>query len=139
MGRFYKYFCLLSFFLLSACQNEGDIGYLYGQWSLKSSYINGENKKYDNIYFSFQGKVVWVKSVNATYHTYNDVFGNFDHVGDSILFSFVQKSESTTTTFLIKEKCGFSDADNVRLLIKNIDSSELILIDRDNYWYFEKY
>ncbi len=139
MAKFYKYFCFVLLFLLTACQNEGDIGSLYGQWKLTNSHVNGENKLFDNIYFSFQGKVVWVKSVNADNHTYNDVFGNFQHVGDSLLINFVQKSELTTTASLIEERCGFADADNVRVLIRNLDSSELILLDGDNYWNFEKY
>ncbi len=139
MAKFFKYYSIVSLFLFAACQNEGDIGSLYGQWLLRNSYVNGENKLFDNIYFSFQGKVVWVKSVNADNHTYNDVFGNFQHVGDSLLINFVQKSEQTTTTSLIEERCGFVDADNVRLIIKNLDSSELILSDGDNYWKYEKF
>lgn len=139
MEKFFNYFCFVLLLLLTACQNEDNIGYLYGQWLLKNSHVNGENKQSGNIYFSFQGKVIWVKSVNADNHTYNDVFGNFKQKGDSLLINFVQKSELTTTTSLIEERCGFTDADNVRLLIKNLDSSELILSEGDNYWTFEKF
>lgn len=139
MAKYFNFFIFFFLLCFVSCQNEGDIGSLYGQWALKSSLINGQTKEHDNLYFSFQGKVVWAKSVNASNHTYNDVFGNFNQVGDSILMNFVQKSEYTTTKSLIEEKCGFSDADNVRVLIKELDSSKMILSDRDNYWIFEKF
>lgn len=141
MARFFKYSYILFFILLlfPACQNEGNIGDLYGQWALKKSSVNGVIKDHDQIYFSFQGKVVWAKNVNASNHTYDDVFGNFCQKGDSILINFVQKGDILTPASLIEEICGFSDAANVRLLIKNLNSSELILLDGDSYWCFDKF
>lgn len=139
MARYFNFYILVLLLLFVSCQNEGDIGSLYGQWALKTSFVNGQSSEHDNLYFSFQGKVVWAKSVNASNHTYNDVFGRFDQVGDSIMMNFVQKSEYTTPRSLIEEKCGFSDADNVRVLIKELDSSKMILSDGDNHWLFEKF
>lgn len=141
MVRFCRIFIYMGVFfcLLTSCQENGDISQLYGQWALKTSVINGENMEHDNLYFSFQGQVVWAKSVSTVNHTFNDVFGSFSHVGDSIVMNFVQKSELTTPQSLIEEKFGFSDADNVRVRIKKMDSRELVLSEGENIWVFEKF
>lgn len=140
MARFYKLFILLVFtMLLPSCQNEGDIGDFYGQWSLKTSTIDKNIKEYDNLFLSFQGKVVWAKRVNYGSHTYGDVVGRFEHRGDSLIMSFVQQNEYTSPESLIEEEFGFKDCENVRLLIKSIDASSLVLACGEDLWCFKKF
>lgn len=141
MVRFYKMFCLsvLISFLLTSCQNEGNIGDFYGQWALMSSTVDGQKKDFDNIYFSFQGKVVWAKRVNYENHGYKDVFGSFAQQGDSLFLKFIEQNIYITPKQLIEEECGFEDANNVRTLIRTIDQSNLILESGNNIWVFEKY
>lgn len=140
MARFYKLillFCLLMLF--PSCQNEGNIGDLYGQWSLKNACLDNATKEYSNLFLSFQGKVVWAKRVNYGSHTYGDVVGSFEHRGDSLIMSFIQQNEYTSPESLIEEEFGFSDCENVRLLVKKLDSNSLVLMNDNDYWSFVKF
>lgn len=141
MARFFKYICMLIVLLIlsTACQNEGDIGDFYGQWALKKSCVNEEVKEHDNLYFSFQGKVVWAKRANAVGHTYSDVFGGFIHQGDSLFMYFIQQNEVTSPKALIEKEFGFADCENVRVQIRTLNASELFLVSGDNYWQFKKH
>lgn len=140
MARFYKLILLFCFLMLfPSCQNEGDIGDLYGQWSLKNACIDNVTKEYCNLFLSFQGKVVWAKRVNYGSHTYGDVVGSFEHRGDSLIMSFIQQNEYTSPESLIEEEFGFSDCENVRLLVKTLDSNSLVLMNDNDYWSFVKF
>ena len=141
MASYSKYiiFCLLIIAIFPACQNEGYIGDLYGQWALKKSSVDAKVKEHDGLFFSFQGKVVWAKRVNYGSHTYGDVVGSFEHRGDSLIMKFVQQNEYTSPSSLIEGEFGFKDYENVRLLIRNVDASSLLLVSGDDYWQFEKY
>ena len=89
MARFYKtshrshgshryFFLIFSLFTISlftSCQEGGDAGDLWGQWRLEDS---------DTKYISFSGSIVWIKNLNE-----NELYGNFQHVGDSL---FIQCS-----------------------------------------------
>lgn len=138
MVRYFNSFILLFVLLLTSCQNEGNIGDYYGQWALKSSSIGGEMKDYDNLYLSFQGKVVWAKRVNASNHTYNDVFGRFSHSGDSLIMVFSQQNEVTSPETLIEKQFGFANYKNVRVSV-SITDEDMQMRSGNNYWHFKKY
>lgn len=141
MARFFKYSYILLFILLlfPSCQNEGNIGDLYGQWVLKKSSVNGVTKDHDQIYFSFQGRVVWAKRVDITEHLYGDVFGSFVHKGDSLIMTFFQQNEYTSPESLIEEECRFDDVENIRLKIITLNGNTMSVVSRDDFWHFEKY
>lgn len=125
--------------ICTACQNEGYIGDLYGQWSLKKSCIDKQVTEHDNLFFSFQGKVIWAKRVNYGSHTYGDVVGRFEHCGDSLFMNFIQQNEYTSPESLIEGDFGFKNCENVRLQVRTLDDSSLMLVSGDDYWQFEKY
>lgn len=141
MASCFKYIFLfiLMIAVFPACQNEGNIGDLYGQWSLKKASVDSKVSEHDNLFFSFQGKVVWAKRVNYGSHTYGDVVGRFENRGDSLIMHFVQQNEYTSPASLIEGDFGFKDFENVRLLIRNIDASTLVLVSGSDYWEFKKY
>lgn len=140
MVRFYKLYILISVFLLSlsSCQNEGNIGDFYGQWALKTVSVDGNTSEPNNLYLSFEGKVVWAKRVNAANHTFNDVFGRFTQSGDSLIMIFSKQNEVTTPEELIEKQFGFKDYKNVRVAV-SITEKDMQLRSGDNYWLFTKY
>ena len=75
----------------SSCTNHGDIGYFYGQWSLKSLTVDGEDSGVDvDVYFwKFQNNIIEIQRFFEFHDFYyylgtwreeeNELFLNFDH------------------------------------------------------------
>ena len=126
MARFFKYIFLLtsSIFLLS-CQEGGDAGDLWGQWRLTGS---------DTQYISFSGSIVWVKNLGE-----NELYGNFQHTGDSLFIQCYSINGIPQDTALVENTFGFRPFNNIRLKIEEL-SSDRLQLSRDNHtWRFDKY
>jgi len=126
MARFFKYIFLLtsSIFLLS-CQEGGDAGNLWGQWRLTGS---------DTQYISFSGSIVWVKNLGE-----NELYGNFQHTGDSLFIQCYSINGIPQDTALVENTFGFRPFNNIRLKIEEL-SSDRLQLSRDNHtWRFDKY
>jgi len=127
-----RYFKLLAFALglltmggLTSCQEGGDAGDLFGQWRMDGS---------DSQYISFAGSVVWLKDM-----TKEKVFGNFQHVGDSLLIQCYSVEGQPIDTVVVEQSFGFKPFNNIRLKITTLDSDNLVL-SKDNFiWKFYKY
>ena len=126
MARFFKYIFLLtsSIFLLS-CQEGGDAGDLLGQWRLSGS---------DTKYISFSGSIVWVKNLGE-----NELYGNFQHVGDSLFIQCYSIKGIPEDTTLVENSFGFRPFNNIRLKIENLSSDRLQLRQDSQVWAFDKY
>ena len=126
MARFFKYIFLLtsSIFLLS-CQEGGDAGDLWGQWRLTGS---------DTQYISFSGSIVWIKNLGE-----NELYGNFQHTGDSLFIQCYSINGIPQDTSLVENTFGFRPFNNIRLKIEEL-SSDRLQLSRDNHtWRFDKY
>lgn len=126
MARFFKYIFLLtsSIFLLS-CQEGGDAGELWGQWRLTGS---------DTQYISFSGSIVWIKNLGE-----NELYGNFQHTGDSLFIQCYSINGIPQDTALVENTFGFRPFNNIRLKIEEL-SSDRLQLSRDNHtWRFDKY
>ena len=126
MARFFKYIFLLtsSIFLLS-CQEGGDAGDLWGQWRL-----TGSNTQY----ISFSGSIVWIKNLGE-----NELYGNFQHTGDSLFIQCYSINGIPQDTALVENTFGFRPFNNIRLKIEEL-SSDRLQLSRDNHtWRFDKY
>ena len=126
MARFFKYIFLLtsSIFLLS-CQEGGDAGDLLGQWRLSGS---------DTQYISFSGSIVWIKNLGE-----NELYGNFQHTGDSLFIQCYSINGIPQDTALVENTFGFRPFNNIRLKIEEL-SSDRLQLSRDNHtWRFDKY
>ena len=126
MARFFKYIFLLtsSIFLLS-CQEGGDASDLWGQWRLTGS---------DTQYISFSGSIVWVKNLGE-----NELYGNFQHTGDSLFIQCYSINGIPQDTSLVENTFGFRPFNNIRLKIEEL-SSDRLQLSRDNHtWRFDKY
>ena len=126
MARFFKYIFILTFsiFLLS-CQEGGDAGDLLGQWRLSGS---------DTKYISFSGGITWIKNVGE-----NELYGNFQHVGDSLFIQCYSINGIPQDTALVENTFGFRPFNNIRLKIETLSSDRLLLRKDNQTWSFDKY
>ena len=125
MGRFYKLVSLLAIILVSACEEGRDAGSLYGQWRMSGS---------DTKYISFSGSITSIKDL-----TEGEVFGNFQHIGDSLFIQCHSKDALPSDTFMIETSYGFKPFNNIRLKIESIDGDNLVLSKGGKIWSFYKY
>ena len=127
MARFFKYFILFAIHcsLFTSCQEGGDAGDLLGQWRLSGS---------DTKYISFSGSIVWVKNLGE-----NELYGNFQHVGDSLFIQCYSIKGIPKDTTLVENSFGFRPFNNIRLKIENLSSDRLQLRQDSQVWAFDKY
>lgn len=128
MARFYKSLfapLFLLSLLLTSCQEGGDAGDLLGQWRLSGS---------DTQYISFSGSIVWMKKLKE-----NELYGNFQHVGDSLFIQCYSIKGIPEDTTLVEERFGFRPFNNIRLKIESLSSDRLQLRQNHQTWSFEKY
>ena len=127
MARFFKYFILFAIHcsLFTSCQEGRDAGDLLGQWRLSGS---------DMKYISFSGSIVWVKNLGE-----NELYGNFQHVGDSLFIQCYSIKGIPEDTTLVENSFGFRPFNNIRLKIENLSSDRLQLRQDNQAWAFDKY
>ena len=129
MARFFKKmaicYWLLAISFLVACQEGGEAGDLFGQWRLAGS---------DSMYVSFSGSIVSLRNTQAA-----EVFGNFQHIGDSLFIQCRAIYGDRADTINIENYFGFKPFDNIRLKIDQLDSDHLVLSKKTRIWSFDKY
>ena len=127
MARYFKHLFLIisSFILLFSCQEGREAGDLLGQWRLTDS----ETK-----YISFSGSVTWIKNLND-----NEVYGNFQHQGDSLFMQCFSKQGIAADTMLVEQTFGFGPFTDIRLKIDKLDDDNLVLSKDNQRWSFYKY
>ena len=111
--------------LFTSCQEGGDAGDLLGQWRLEGS---------DTKYVSFSGSIVWIKSLKE-----NELYGNFQHVGDSLFIQCYSIKGIPEDTMLVEDRFGFRPFNNIRLKIETLSSDRLLLRKDNQTWRFDKY
>ena len=125
MARFYKLISLLAIILLISCEEGRDAGNLYGQWRMSGS---------DTKYISFSGSITSIKDLVE-----GEVFGNFQHVGDSLFIQCYSKDNLLSDTIMIESSYGFKPFNNIRLKIESIDNENLVISKEGKIWSFFKY
>lgn len=126
MERFFKssvlMFCML---LLSSCQEGDEAGDLFGQWRLVG---------HDTQYISFSGSLTLLRSTDET-----EVFGNFQHVGDSLFIQCYSIEALPLDTAVVEVTFGFTPFNNIRLRIEQLNTSQLVLSKDGRIWSFYPY
>lgn len=125
MARFYKLISLFAIILLISCEEGRDAGNLYGQWRMSGS---------DTKYISFSGSITSIKDLVE-----GEVFGNFQHVGDSLFIQCYSKDNLLSDTIMIESSYGFKPFNNIRLKIESIDNDNLVISKEGKIWSFFKY
>ena len=125
MARFYKLISLFAIILLISCEEGRDAGNLHGQWRMSGS---------DTKYISFSGSITSIKDLVE-----GEVFGNFQHVGDSLFIQCYSKDKLLSDTIMIESSYGFKPFNNIRLKIESIDNENLVISKEGKIWSFFKY
>ena len=129
MAKYYKLLTvscwLLAVGLTFACQEGREAGDLFGQW---------KQEGVGNRHISFSGSVVWL---NAT--SDGNIYGNFQHIGDSLFMQCYSNRALPEDTILVEELFGFKPINDIRLKIEVLDSEHLILNKGERTWKLIKY
>ena len=126
--------CLFAFPLtltFSSCQEGSDAGDLLGQWRMVDS---------DSKYISVSGSITEFRYVdNGVLRNY--VFGNFQHVGDSLFIQCYSISEDQKDTEIdvVENTFEMKPFNNIRVKIEVLDDKHLSLSKDGKMWNLEKY
>lgn len=110
---------------MMSCTEGRDAGDLWGMW--QSADTPGQ-------YISFSGNVVSFRS-----HDRGEVFGKFQHVGDSLFIMCVSPYQRLEDTLAIEEYYHFRPFHNIRLRILTLDGKRLIMQQGAQQWRFNSY
>ena len=125
MAKYFNILILFSFLLVVSCQEGREAGDLLGQWRLTGT---------DSKYISFSGSIVWFKST-----TEGEVFGKFQHVGDSLFIQCSSIYGSPADTTLIEDSFGFKPFADIHLKIEALSSDKLVIGNAQQSWSLYKY
>ena len=112
--------------MFSSCQEGREAGDLLGMWRLTDSNSN---------YISFSGSVTLFRDGKGDV----EVFGNFQHKGDSLFIQCFSKKGERADTILVEESFGFKPFNDIRLKIDKLDDDNLILSKGSQHWNYYKY
>ena len=126
--RLFSYLLPLTSYLFVSCQEGGDAGDLFGQWRLTESK-----------YISFSGSVVSFLSVNVNNSRPKEVFGKFQHQGDSVFIQCSSVKKEKSDTLMVEDEFGMKPFINIRVKIDAIDSDRLILSKDGKQWSLKKW
>ena len=131
MARFFKSLFTITFslftitFTLMSCQEGREAGDLLGQWRMVGS---------DTKYISFSGSIAWIRCLPD-----DEVFGNFQHIGDSLFIQCYSIEGNVADTILIEDTYAFKPFNDIRVKIESLTSDKLIISKNSQNWNFDKY
>jgi len=130
MGKYYKalavFFTFLPFYFFTlSCQEGGEAGDLLGNWRLTGS---------DTHYVAFSGSVTVMRTTDG-----RQVFGNFQHTGDSLFVQYYSIEGQPGDTLLVEQEFGFKPFSNIRVKIEALDADNLTMSKDGRQWSFYKY
>jgi len=127
MARYCKLLILFASLCFASCQEGREAGDLLGQWRLAGSDMN---------YLSFSGSVALFRNSESTD---NQVYGNFQHKGDSLFIQCYSAKGKARDTLIVEDYFGFKPFNDIRLKVVTLDRNKIILTKDGNAWAFEKY
>lgn len=131
MARFFKSLFTITFslftitFTLMSCQEGREAGDLLGQWRMVGS---------DTKYISFSGSITWIRCLPD-----DEVFGNFQHIGDSLFIQCYSIEGNVADTILVEDTYAFKPFNDIRVKIESLTSDKLIISKNRQIWSFDKY
>lgn len=131
MARFFKSLFTIIFslftitFTLMSCQEGREAGDLLGQWRMVGS---------DTKYISFSGSITWIRCLPD-----DEVFGNFQHIGDSLFIQCYSIEGNVADTILVEDTYAFKPFNDIRVKIESLTSDKLIISKNRQTWSFDKY
>lgn len=125
MAKYYKIFFILFLFSFISCQEGGEAGDLWGQWRMTNS---------DDKYINFSGSVVLFRNIAK-----GNVYGNFQHIGDSLFIQCYSVEGIRSDTTIVEETFGFKSFNDIRVKIDVLNGEHLVLSKDNRNWSFYKY
>ena len=118
--------------LLFSCQEGHEAGDLLGQWRMAGS---------DTNYLSFSGSVALFRDISFadTDLGKGQIYGNFQHQGDSLFIQCYSVKGLPTDTTVVENHFGFKPFNNIRLKVEVLDNERLVVSKEGKNWSFEKY
>lgn len=135
MAKFYKLLAISCWLLAASCQEGRDAGDLWGQWRTDATiYIGYEEQGRQELqYLSFSGNIAWFKANGV------EVFGNFQHQGDSLFIQCSSIEGSPIDTITVERHFGMRPFTDIRLKIEKLSDDDLVLTKGDRMWNFYKW
>ncbi len=127
MKRFTYILAAFAAFIVTACQNNGDIGDLFGSWRVDSYTIDGQLQTGapEKTVFSFQSSVVNVSLITDEFGGAYQRFGTWRETDEDFVFDFTHHDNTTssgTDLYQAPEWLNFS-SDALMVLHKDERSS----------------
>jgi hypothetical protein len=126
MAKFFKTIIILFMALFTSCQEGSEAGDLLGQWRMQTS---------EPLHISFSGSVAMFRQSNNG----QQVFGNFQHVGDSLFIQCYSVYGEQADTIFIESTFGFKPFNNIRVKIAALDNDQLVITKGSQTWSLHKY
>lgn len=130
MARFFKLISVFFLFFFMSCQEGKEAGRLLGQWRLAGS---------ESEYISFSGSISLLRSIVKGNEYGIAVYGNFQHIGDSLFIQCYSAESTHTDTVMVEETFGFKPFNDIRVKIETLNEDVLVLAKDNQTWSFYKY
>ncbi len=117
---------------LSACQNNGDIGDLYGTWRLDSYAVDGVEQagfEVENTTFSFQNNVVYVVTLKDEHQSHYEQYGTWKDDGNTFTFNFTHSDNQTSAgedVYAAPSWLGMTSAEPMVMDVEKRSSSDMV-------------
>lgn len=118
--------------LLSGCTNHGDIGYFYGQWSLRSLTVDGEDSGVDvDAYFwKFQNNIIEIQNF-FEFHDFYIYFGTWEEADNVLFLNFDHKEiidgEENSVRYTPPAELGIPGHTTSAMHIEKLTASVMVL------------
>lgn len=126
---------------LSSCQNDGDIGDLYGQWQLTDITTADTLVSPRDLYIAFQSQVFFAYITGTDAHYSGKLKGTWQQQNDSLYLSFYSTEEQieTDTWYIQHHFCFDGNPKDLRFGLRLSSSSMVLTNGKQSQWKFRKY
>lgn len=130
--------------LTSCMQNNGNIGYLFGQWRLEEVKHDNITTECDTVFFSFQSNVFQIRKIIYDSYDYSVFMGLYEHQDDVIKFNIYNHnskeilSEEDKQIALNDISSLYIDSLYPLFKVVALDNRYMTLEYNDSYYYFKK-
>lgn len=127
--------------LLASCQNDGEIGTLYGQWQLAEVQQGTATiTEPAEVYFAFQNNVIFGR-INTDDHYADCIQGVWTNTGDSLLLSFYidDNNASIVSNYLTQRYLMNGNPRDLRFGLECLNDRRMILTQGEKRWTFRRF
>ena len=141
MIRRFLALCFPTIALLSGCQNNGEIGDLYGQWQLTQINTPDTLASPQHLFLAFQSQVFFARITGTDAHYSGTLKGSWRQSGDSLFLSFYSsEGQLASDAWYVQHHFGFGgDPADLRFGLQLSPRSMILTQEEASHWTFRKY